>query len=124
MWSTCAAADAGPAHLQLGLGPGASIRSRGLVLGALWVVLVLLWFLYGAVRCRTVSYGVAQCCTVLYGVVRCLARVSYGVRTESTPYATYGAPLSGFLGAAYDACTRNLDSPHLCRHQYNLSIPE
>ena len=43
---------------------------------------------YGAVRCRTVSYGVVRC------FVRSPVRVSYGVRTESKPYATYGAPPS------------------------------
>jgi len=55
-------------------------------------------FSCGAVRCRTVFCGVVRWFTVSYGVVRCLVRVSvrvsYGVRTESTPYATYGAPPS------------------------------
>jgi hypothetical protein len=68
---------------------------------------------YGVLRCRTLSYFVVLCRTVSYFsyfvvrcrtlpyfVVRCFVRspacLSYGVRTESKPHATYGAPPSAF----------------------------
>jgi hypothetical protein len=47
----------------------------------------------GSYVSRTVLYGAVRCRTVLYGVLRrlvcSLARVSRGVRTEPSPYATY-----------------------------------
>ena len=58
-------------------------------------------------RCRTVLCGALRCRAV---VVRCLvrvsARVSCGVRAESTPHATCGTPLLGCPGVFFAVSRR------------------
>jgi hypothetical protein len=75
VWPTCVAADASPARPQVVIGPSASTRARGSVLGA-FVAGLGAFMVF--VRCRTVFYGVLRCFTVFYGVVRCFT-VFYGV---------------------------------------------
>jgi hypothetical protein len=60
---------------------------------------ILVLFLYGSLRRRTVPYGVVRRRKVyFFGSVQCFvrspARVSYGARAQSSPYSTYGAPPS------------------------------
>jgi hypothetical protein len=79
------------------------LRPRGSVVGAFVAGLGALMVF---VRCRTVPYGAVRC------LARVSVRVSYGARTESSPYATYGAPRSGLLPPSLLALLPTSTSTH------------